>query len=256
MHIYRNQESSVRLDVYPVGTEPEIYELLAKSPEVVQQRRDIRKSTGDRRIVLGVDRLDPVKGLPERIRAFEEFLEQHSSWRKSVSMIQITVPSRTHLPEYIALKHQIDGLIERINSRFFEHDWIPIIHHYRSYTQEELCAFYGEADICLITSLRDGMNLVAKEFIASQTYNNPGILILSKFCGAAEDLKESIIVNPNDIEGTTKAIKYGLEMPFSERQSRSQKLLKRVQTNSSEKWRERFLADLIQSDTNKPCQEL
>jgi trehalose-6-phosphate synthase len=249
MYKYRNPESSVRFDVYPASTESETFERWAKSAEAVQQRRHVRESIGDCRIVLGVDRLDYIKGIPQRLQSFEYLLERYPFLRKSVSMVQITVPSRTHIPEYITLKQEIERLVERINSRFSEDNWVPVIHQYRSYSQEELCAFYCEADVCLITSLRDGMNLVAKEYIASQT-DNPGVLILSKFCGAAEDLKEAIIINPHDIDSTTEALKYALEMLPSERQSRWQKMLERVQTQTAKKWGDRFLADLISLDLN------
>jgi trehalose 6-phosphate synthase len=242
--IYRNAESSVRFGVYPVGTEPHTFERWANSLEAVRRGEDLRKSVGGRWIVLGVDRLDHIKGILQRLQSFEYFLERYPLWLKSVSMVQITVPSRTHIPEYITLKQEIDRLVERINSRFSEDDWVPVIHQYRSYSQEELCAFYREADVCLITSLRDGMNLVAKEYIASQTYN-PGVLILSRFCGAAEDLKEAITINPNDIDGTSEAIKDALEMLLSERQSRWQKMLEHVQTHTAEEWGDRFLTDLL-----------
>ena len=243
MNIYRNTKSSVRFGVYPASIDPEIYQRWAKSPEVIQLRRHLRKSIGDRRIVLAVDRLDPVKGSLQRLQSLEEFLEQYPDWRKSVSMVQITAPSRAHIKKYRDLKQEIDRLVERINSRFSKDNWVPVIHKYRSYSQKELSAFYCEADVCLITSLRDGMNLVAKEYISSQI-DNPGVLILSKFCGAAKDLKEAIIINPHDIDGTAKAIKDALEMLPSERQSRWQKMLERVQINTAKKWGGRFLADL------------
>lgn len=244
MNIYPNTKSSVRFGVYPASIDPEAFERCAKSPEVVQLRRHLRKDIDDRRMVLAVSRLDPVKGILQGLQSFEYFLEQYPYWRKSVSMVQITVPSRTHVPEYRDLKQKIDELVESINSRFSEDDWIPVIYEYRSYSQKELSAFYCEADVCLITSLQDGMNLVAKEYIASQT-DNPGVLILSKFCGAAEDLKEAIIINPHDINGTSEAIKDALEMPLNERQSRCQRMLERVQTHTAEKWADRFLDDLL-----------
>ena len=194
--------------------------------------------------MLGVDRLDYTKGVRERLLAFERLLERYPYWRKRVSMIQISVPSRIHVPEYAAHKQEIDQLVGNINSRFSEDDWVPVVYLYRSYPQEELSAFYREADVCFVTSLRDGMNLVAKEFIASQS-DNPGVLILSKFCGAAEDLQEALIVNPNDIDETTNALRSALEMPQGERCDRWQVLMKRVCTHTARAWCDRFLTDLI-----------
>ncbi|MEW6299676.1 MAG: trehalose-6-phosphate synthase, partial [Thermodesulfobacteriota bacterium] len=196
-----------------------------------------------RRIVLGVDRLDYTKGISERLLAFERLLERYPSWQGRVSLIQISAPSRTRVPEYIAQKQEVDRLVGAINGRFSEEDWVPIRYLYRTYSQEELAAFYREADVCIVTPLRDGMNLVAKEYIAAQTAD-PGVLVLSRFCGAAEELREAVIVNPYDVDGMADDLKRALEMPLAERQERWQALIKRVHAVTAQTWCDRFLADL------------
>jgi trehalose 6-phosphate synthase len=241
--IYRYRESAVRVGVYPIGTDLGAFEHWASSPQATQHGIRLRQIVRGKCLVLGVDRLDYTKGISERLLAFERLLERYPSWRRHVSMIQISAPSRSRVPEYITQKREVDRLVGEINGRFADEDWVPLRHLYRSYSQEELSAFYRESDVCLVTPLRDGMNLVAKEYIASQT-GDPGVLVLSRFCGAAEDLREAIIINPHDIDGTADALKKALEMPLSERKDRWQALIERVHTHTAQAWRDRFLADL------------
>lgn len=243
--VYQHGKASARLGVYAIGTDPASFEHWASSAEADLQSKRLRRSVRGRRIILGVDRLDYTKGIAERLLAFERLLERYPTWQSHVSLIQISAPSRTRVPEYIAQKQEVDRLVGSINGRFSEEDWLPIRYLYRTYTQEELAAFYREADVCVVTPLRDGMNLVAKEYIASQT-GNPGVLVLSRFCGAAEDLREAVIVNPYDIDGTADALNRALGMPLTERQERWQKLIERVRSATAQTWCERFLADLTQ----------
>lgn len=243
---YRRRTSSFRVGVYPVGTEPELFTGWAHGLEAIRYRDRLRRLAGAERIVLGVDRLDYTKGITHRLAAFEKLLECSPSWHRRVSMIQISAPSRTNVPEYKATKGEVDQLVKRINRRFSSGDWIPIHHLYHSYSQKELCAFYREADVCLVTPLRDGMNLVAKEYIASQV-ENPGVLVLSRFCGAAENLREAMIINPYDTKGTANTLKQALEMPLREREVRWGALNRRVRTYTAQTWSDKFLADLIQT---------
>lgn len=236
--------SSVRVGVYPIGIDPDAFEHWANNPDAVRNGDFLRQIVRNRRIVIGVDRLDYTKGIPERLMAFEQFLERYPSWHGRVSMIQISAPSRSCVPEYTAQKREIDELVGRINGRFSEGDWIPVHYWYRSFSQADLSAFYREADVCFVTPLRDGMNLVAKEYIASQT-GEPGVLILSRFCGASEDLREALIINPYDIDGTAESLKRALEMPLGERRYRRQALLKHVRTHTARSWSNQFLVDLI-----------
>ena len=164
-------------------------------------------------------------------------------------MVQISVPSRSQVPEYIREKNRVDQLVGRINGHFAESDWVPVHHLSRSYNQQELAAFYRRADVCLVTPLRDGMNLVAKEFVASQD-DMPGVLVLSRFCGAAHTMQEALMVNPYDIEGTAEAIKQALEMPVKERRRRWTALFSDVSTQTAHAWCDAFLTDLT------GCEEL
>ncbi len=241
--IYHHGKAKTQLGVYAIGTDPDTFATWANSPEATLQAGRLRRMVRGRRIILGVDRLDYTKGIPERLLAFDRLLERYPAWRDQVSMTQISSPSRTRVPEYIAQKQEVDRLVGEINGRYSEEDWIPVRHLYRSYTQEELAAFYREADVCLVTPLRDGMNLVAKEYVASQT-DNPGVLLLSQFCGTAEDLREAVIVNPYDIDGTATALNRALNMDLEERRESWQALNKRVHERTAQTWRARFLADL------------
>ena len=240
---YYYKQLSVRCNAYPSSINPNTFKDWASTPDAIKKGKCLRESVRDRHIVLGVDRLDYTKGIRERLLAFEHLLEHHPYWRKRVSMIQISVPSRTHIPEYAAHKRQIECLVWNINSRFSEDEWLPVHYFYRSYTQEELSTFYREADVCFVTSLGDGMNLVAKEYIASRN-DNPGTLVLSKFCGASEQLQEAIIVNPNYIDVTANALRYALEIPNSDRSARWQALIKHVYKYTAATWCDRFLTDL------------
>ena len=246
--VYRHGKSSVRLGAYAIGTDPTTFERWARSAQADLQSRRLRQSVRGRRILLGVDRLDYTKGIAERLSAFERLLERHPHWRGRVSLIQISAPSRTRVPEYITQKQEVEQLVGAINGRFSEGDWTPVRYLYRAYSQEELAAFYREADVCIVTPLRDGMNLVAKEYIASQTVN-PGVLVLSRFCGAANDLREAVIINPYDIDGTADAFKQALEMPLAERKERWHVLLERVHTRTAQTWSTQFLAALLQGTT-------
>lgn len=241
--VYRLNGLHVRLGAYPIGTDPERWEEWASTPQAKGYGGKLRRAVNGRRIVLAVDRLDYSKGIPERLRAFERLLDRYPSWRSRVTMVQVTVPSRTRVPAYLDLKQDVEQTLAGINGRFSEEDWLPIVHLYRSYRPQQLAAMYREADVCLITPLRDGMNLVAKEFIASQV-GEPGVLMLSRFCGAAEDLRESVIINPYDVDGTALDLKRSLEMPLAERQRRWAALAKRVQVRNASAWRERFLDDM------------
>jgi trehalose 6-phosphate synthase/phosphatase len=226
---------------------PDAFKDWASSSESIRYGKQLRQIVRGRRIVLGVDRLDYTKGIPERLLAFERLLERYPSWHGRVSMIQISAPSRTCIPEYGAKKHEVDQLVARINSRFSGADWTPVHHLYRSYSQDILSAYYREADVCLVTPLCDGMNLVAKEYIAART-GDPGVLVLSRFCGAAEELREALIVNPYDIDGTADAVRQALEMPLGERRVRLRALDRRVKSHTGQTWCKQFLAGLVRTE--------
>ena len=227
------EDASVRMGVYPVGIDPALFQ----GPSVSRGRRS------SNRLLLGVDRLDYSKGIPQRLRAFERLLEHNPSLRGTVTFTQISAPSRTRTPEYITEKEEVDQLVGQINGRFSEDNWTPIRYLYRSYRREDLVRFYRDAEVFLVTPLRDGMNLIAKEIIASQD-DDPGVLVLSKFCGAAESLREALIVNPYDIDGTAEAINTALRMPKLERLERWRALVGTVNRETANSWAESFLRDL------------
>jgi len=233
-----------RVGVYPVGIEPAEFLPGRRTSGTTERARDLIPTLRDRRLILGVDRLDYTKGIPERILAFEQFLRTCPEWRKKVVYVQIASPSRADVPEYGRQKRRLDAIIGRVNGEMGEHDWTPIRYLYRSYPQEFLAELYRDADVMLVTPLRDGMNLVAKEFVASQDRESPGVLVLSRFTGAAENLREAIIVNPIVLSDVADGIRTALSMTISERRKRHAALLARVLMAKSSDWGKGFVDDL------------
>ncbi len=249
--VRRNQ--TVRTEVYPIGTDPLDFERWAAEAEQQHRARAMLRIPEAHRIILGVDRLDYTKGIPVRLMAFEYLLEHYPSLRRNITFIQISVPSRTRVPEYIEEKNRVDQLVGSINGRYSEAGWSPVHYLYRAFGQQELAGFYREADVCLVTPLRDGMNLIAKEFVASQDPKDPGVLVLSKFCGAAETMREALIVNPYDIEGTARAIHDALTMRLRERRRRWEALVQEVRKHTAHSWASDFLADLMEMGPPAPA---
>ncbi len=230
-----------RLGVFPVGIDAAEFE-----PSATVERRPKSKSSlvllaGGRRVVLGVDRLDYSKGLPERFRAFALFLRNHPEWRRRVCLVQIASPSRGSLDWYRRERAELEQLVGRINGELAEVDWTPIRYLHRSFAREALARMYRGADVGLVTPLRDGMNLVAKEFVAAQRKTDPGVLVLSRFAGASDSLRDALLVNPYVIDETAAAIATALEMPLAERQRRHRALRRIVRRDSARAWSERFL---------------
>jgi trehalose 6-phosphate synthase len=189
-----------------------------------------------RQLVLGIDRLDYTKGVPERFLAFERVLERYPDLKQRISLLQVVVPSRTLVPEYQSLKEQLDQLAGRINARFSEAGWIPIHYVFRSLDRTQLLAHYRASEIALITPLRDGMNLVAKEYCAASVDSN-GVLILSEFAGAADQLgRGALLVNPYDLDGTADAIYRAFTMAPEERRRRMDLLRADIRRNDVHRW--------------------
>jgi len=235
---------SQRAAVYPIEIEPKDFLPPAGTPPRGLRRGVLARVVRGRRLILGVDRLDYTKGIPERILAYEDLLERYPQWRKKVSLIQIASPSRTNVVSYIEQKKLLEALVGRVNGERAEHDWVPIRYLYRSYPRPVLSHFYREADVGLVTPLRDGMNLVAKEYVAAQHPASPGVLILSRCAGAADEMSEAIIVNPFIPSQVADAIAMALEMPLEERVRRHRALLARIRGNTVHDWGRRFLRDL------------
>ena len=244
--IFTNEDRSTRLAYYNVGIQESIFRQPPPGtiPTLIEELSI--PTSPDHRLILGVDRLDYTKGIPERLKAFERLFEHHPSLIGKVTFVQISSPSRTRVPEYIREKDQIERLVGQVNGRFSEGGWVPIRYLYRSYPQETLAQFYRDADVCLVTPLRDGMNLVAKEFIASQG-DNPGVLVLSKFTGVASSMKDALIVNPYDIDCTAESIYQAVRMSQEERQKRCEALMNVVHGHTVKNWSDIFQSDLIRS---------
>ncbi len=226
----------VRVGSFPLGIDFELFEKRALEASEGRVGRE------GERMVLGVDRLDYTKGIPERIRAFERLLERHPQHRGVVVLLQLAVPSRSQVADYRDLKREIDELVGRVNGRFATATWSPIRYLYRSVTPERLAAMYREADVALVTPLRDGMNLVAKEYVACQV-GDPGVLILSELAGAAATMREAIQVNPYDIDETADAIHRALTMDESERRSRVASMRVREERDNVYSWVSQFLEE-------------
>ena len=223
---------TTRVGAFPLGIEFSLFESLAVGAP--------KKRESDQKIVLGVDRLDYTKGIPERILAFQRLLERYPEHREKVTLLQIAVPSRSQVAEYRKLKSEIDELVGNVNGRFATAYWSPIQYLYRSFSQRQLAAIYRDADVALVTPLRDGMNLVAKEYVACQV-DDPGVLILSSLAGAADTMREALLVNPVDIDGTAEALHRALTMEEEVRRSRLAALRRRERRDNVDAWVDSFL---------------
>ena len=229
----------VQVDAFPMGIDYERYARAAEDPAVQQEIARIRRKVGDRKVILSVDRLDYTKGIPQRLEAFDRFLEQHPQWREKVVLILVAVPSRMGVEHYMMLKRQVDELIGRINGKYGSLGWVPIWYLYRSLPFVNLAALYHVTDVALVTPLRDGMNLIAKEFVASKV-DGKGVLILSEMAGAAKELGEAIIVNPNSEQDVVNALSEALSMS-EEQVERNRKMQRRLQRYHICRWVSDFL---------------
>jgi trehalose 6-phosphate synthase len=229
---------------YPISIDTATYDELARRPEVQARAREIRASLGDPAIILfGVDRLDYTKGITHRLKAYGELLEDHRLDVEEVTLVQVASPSRERVQAYMQLRDEIELSVGRINGDHdtVGHTAIRYLHH--SYPREEMVAFYLAADVMLVTALRDGMNLVAKEYVASRV-DGRGVLVLSEFTGAADELTQAIRVNPHDIEGLKDAIAQAVVMPHAEQSRRMRALRRRVRDHDVADWSRTFLDDL------------
>lgn len=218
---------------------------LVDRPDYGHMRDEMLKDYGVRAqsVIVGVDRMDYTKGIVERLMAIERLLESRPWHRGHVTMVQIAAPSRTRIPSYIDLAHKVEEIVERINMRFQTSNWRPVILIERQCNHEEVTRWYRAADICLVTSLHDGMNLVAKEYLAARE-DEDGVLVLSKFTGAAVELRDALIVNPYDIDGVADAVHRGLEMGFGERRMRMQRMRRQIMEHNVYRWAASVLGDL------------
>ena len=235
---------TVEIGVFPVGVETEAFERLARRAIESGFVREVLDSLSGRAMIMGVDRLDYSKGLPERMTAFERFLTNFPDWRGKVTYLQITPRSRSTIPEYADMARQVGEAVGRINGNFGEASWTPVRYINKAHGRTALAGLYRAARAALVTPLRDGMNLVAKEYVAAQNAEDPGVLILSRFAGAAHECTAALLVNPYDSEGVAIAIDRALSMPLEERRQRHADNYRVLVRNDISHWAERFLTTL------------
>ncbi len=237
----------VRIGVFPVGVETEVFTRLARRTIESSFVRGVLGSLSGRAMIIGVDRLDYTKGIPERLNAFERFLTIFPEGHGNVTFLQITPRSRTGIPEYNDIGRLVGEAVGRINGAFGEAAWTPVRYINRAHSRSALAGLYRAARAGLVTPLRDGMNLVAKEYVAAQNSDDPGVLILSRFAGAARECMAALLVNPYDPDGVAIAIDRALSMSLAERRQRHAAIYKVLLENDLSHWAERFLGALEQA---------
>jgi trehalose 6-phosphate synthase len=233
-----------RLAVFPIGIDVRTFAERATKAAARPEIARLRASLQGRRLAIGVDRLDYSKGLPNRLRAFERMFEINPDLKKSVSMLQIAVPTRVHIQAYRQLKDELAGIIGEINGRLSEIDWTPIRYLNKSFPQSMLAGFYRSANVGIVTPFNDGMNLVAKEYVAAQNPLDPGVLVLSEFAGAARQLDAALQVNPHDIDAMAHVFMRALSMPLGERRERWQSMIHCLEDSALDSWFDDFVTAL------------
>jgi trehalose 6-phosphate synthase len=241
----------VRVGAFPVSIETKAYMRLARNAGRSAMVALVRESLGGSRLVLGVDRLDYSKGIPDRIKGFERFLEMNPEWHGKATLLQLTPKSRSDIKQYGDIEAEVTGLIGRVNGRFGDAAWTPIRYVNRSYSRTVLAGIYRAADVAMVTPLRDGMNLVAKEFLAAQDPDDPGVLLLSQFAGAARELDKALIVNPHETDAVAAALKRALEMPLDERRERHRPMLDHLLKHDIKRWTKSYLSALVEGSPGR-----
>ncbi len=239
----------VKVDSFPMGIDYDKFHdsaIKQKSEENSELQKRLNEhidSSPDARMILSIDRMDYTKGIPNRIRAFEYFLNKYPEYKEKVRLIMLAVPSRENVPQYQKLKRDTDELVGRVNGEFSTVSWTPIWYFFRSMPFNNLIDLYSSSHVAMITPVRDGMNLVAKEYVATRTEQD-GVLILSEMAGASKEMNEAMLINPNNFEEIADTLKYALEMPLEEQKSRMKILQKRLKRYTVEKWAEEFMKSL------------
>ena len=240
-------DRTIRAIACPIGIDAAEFAEMARSPRARLTFRQMRDSAVGRDMIVGVDRLDYSKGLEERFSGYERFLKDHPEERKEVFLLQIAPPSRDTVETYQKIRAQLDSVTGRINGAYADLDWVPIRYVNQGYPRDVLAGVYRAAKIGLVTPLRDGMNLVAKEYVAAQDPENPGVLILSRFAGAAAQMPEAVVVNPYSAEEMSDALHTALRMPLDERIARWRAMMDNVSREDIAWWRKRFTDALLEA---------
>ncbi len=243
MGLLTTNDRVVKVDAFPIGIDYQKFSTDVKEPFVVKEMEKLKSQIGDRKVILSIDRLDYSKGILKRLKAFDSFIDKYPEYKKKVSLFLVAVPSRSNIEHYRMLKKSLDESVGRVNGKHGEIDWTPVVYMHQSLPYKTLIALYGLSDIALITPLRDGMNLIAKEFIATKT-DGRGVLILSEMAGAAKEMGEALIINPNDNEEIVEAIKEALEMDEDEQVERNLFMQERIRRYDVMKWAGDFLDNI------------
>ncbi|MEM8909988.1 MAG: trehalose-6-phosphate synthase, partial [Bacteroidota bacterium] len=237
----------IKVDVFPMGIDYNKYAFSEKVCKPSKESLKIQKLLAKKRqFILSIDRLDYTKGITHRLRAYEQFIAENEAYRGKVSLLLIVVPSRSNVDQYQDLKHEVDTLVGQIDGQYRTFGWSPIQYYYRSFSFADLTALYKVADIAMITPLRDGMNLVAKEFVATKERSKKGVLILSEFAGAANELTDALIVNPRDTKQMVQSIVDALEMPLTEQAERLEKMQAQLKKYTVSHWAQNFITQQVQ----------
>lgn len=240
-----------RAGVFPIGIDTETVTAYSEAEAESRMTRRLMSSLGERDLIIGVDRLDYSKGLIQRMSAFEHLLENYPENRGRVVMMQISPASRSDIPEYIDIRQELESAAGRINGTYAEFDWVPTRYLNKGFSRRVLAGFFRASRIGFVTPLRDGMNLVAKEYIAAQDPDDPGVLVLSRFAGAASQMTDAVIVNPYDVESTGEALQQALHMPLDERQARWQSMYDDLCRHDVAHWTQSFLDTLSEIDVKQ-----
>lgn len=249
--VIRLGDRSVRAIACPIGIDAPDFIRAARGPEAERMRQAMVKTLDGRALIVGVDRLDYSKGLEQRFHGYERLLVDHPDFLEQVTMLQIAPPSRTDVASYEDIRRQLDALSGHINGEFSTALWVPLRYVNRGYDRTSLAGIFRAARVGLVTPLRDGMNLVAKEYVAAQDPDDPGVLILSRFAGAAEQMQQALLVNPFSPEELADALRQALRMPLAERQARWRALMERIEQEDVHWWLRRFLDALVPSDNRR-----
>lgn len=242
-HPYRGSGRSPVAKVYPIGIDVESFQAMARTEEADERIRLFHRGSIKDHII-GVERLDYSKGLPDRFRAYRRFLRRYPDRHKATVLMQIASPTREELAAYTDIRTELERLSGQINGAFGDFDWTPVRYIHRGISRDVLAALFRGSNVGLVTPLRDGMNLVAKEYVAAQDEADPGVLVLSRFAGAAADLEEALIVNPYDQDAVADALYAAVNMSVDERQERHKALMQRIRARDVTHWRTQFVDDL------------
>jgi trehalose 6-phosphate synthase len=250
--VVRSRHGRTRLAVFPIGIDADKFAQSAAKAVSHPDVSRLRRSLHGEKLAIGVDRLDYSKGLVNRINAFDRMWEMHPGLSRGVSLLQIATPSRESIEAYGNLQSEVARLVSEVNGRHGEVDWTPIRYLNKGFGQGVLAGLYRTAQVGVVTPLHDGMNLVAKEYVAAQSPVDPGVLVLSKFAGAADELDTALLVNPHDIDGMARTIAMALSMPLNERRLRYEAMMAKLHRHSIQQWFADFVESLQDADVDEP----